>query len=371
MKKKILFIQSSLGGGGAEKVLIDMLSNFDYTKFDVSLLLFVKNGVYVNDVDKRVKQYHLCENIQKNYFLRFALKIYAWFNCKFLLKWILNKQNLESYDYIISFMEGIPLILHSIINKKNAKSISWVHIDMLNNHWTNRFFSKGAELDLYQKLDEIVFVSSDALKQFDKLFIGVHTQKRVILNPILKDKIIEMSKVESISCNKTTIISVGRLAEQKRYDRLIRVAKIVKDKGFDVDFWILGVGGLDSELKRLAKDLDVDIKFLGFQRNPYAYMAAADIFLSTSSAEGYPLVVAESLCLGKPIVSTKSTGPIEMLNNGEYGVLTDHDDESIANGLLSLLESSEQRTYYSKQAIKRSETFDIEKTMNEVYKSLK
>ncbi|MGL5683393.1 MAG: glycosyltransferase [Marinifilaceae bacterium] len=369
MKKSILFIMPSLKGGGAEKVLIDLLCNFDYNKYDVTLLLFYNKGVYLPQLPQQVRKVYLFEDRHFKLLSRIMLKCNSKLGWDVFLRNKLNALNLPNFDVVVSFLEGISVALHDIIWDKGKKHISWVHIDLLVNHWSDDFFTKGKENCIYNKMDNIVFVSKDALLQFERLFPMNTAPKSVMYNPILKESIVKRGSEQIVNTDAFTITTVGRIAPQKAYDRIIRVAKILKDSDQNVKFWILGEGKLRTSLEKLAKEFKVDdiVEFKGFHLNPYPYIVASDMFISTSISEGYSLVIGEALCLGKPIVSTKTTGPVELLENGAYGILTEHDDHSIANGVMQLLADNERLEYFRQKSIERANIFDINTTMNELY----
>lgn len=365
-KKKILLIHESLRGGGAEKVLIDILNNFDYNRYDIDFLLLQKDGVYLSQIPNQVR------------LLDFQIKKYPRFiKCALVrtrLYWPLLKKQLRSffknrhYVTVISFMESITAKCHSYLLNIGDRNISWIHTDMINNHYSKSYFPiPNSERDFYRKIDDIVFVSKEAKTQFSKLF---NLDKgRVIYNLIDRNKIIEKSLLENPKKEKFTICNIGRLITVKRQDRIIEVAKLLKDKGYDIDFWIIGEGELRQKLLQQAKDLDVEsnVHFLGF-RNPYPYLRVADLFLLTSDAEGFPLVVSEALCLSKPIVSTAITGPIEQLGNGEYGRLTGFTSKEIADAIEDLIKNPNKLSKYSQKAKERGiKYFDVENTMNQIY----
>ena len=135
---------------------------------------------------------------------------------------------------------------------------------------------------------------------------------------------------------------------QKAYDRMVRLAYHLKKNNVDVDFWILGTGYLEAELRRLARDLSVEdmVHFLGFKSNPYPYIAASDLFLSTSMTEGYPLVICEALWLGKPIIATAVSGSKEILADSEYGLLSEEDDDSLLKNTLRMITNNSLRENY-------------------------
>jgi glycosyltransferase involved in cell wall biosynthesis len=79
-----------------------------------------------------------------------------------------------------------------------------------------------------------------------------HNQK-VIYNPIDRMKIVKQSVEFNVVKNKFVVLGIGRLAEQKRFDRFIDVAKILSGKDLDMEFWILGMGML---LRKGRKEKD-------------------------------------------------------------------------------------------------------------------
>ena len=107
---------------------------------------------------------------------------------------------------------------------------------------------------------------------------------------------------------------------------------------------------------------------LGFQKNPYPYLKASDIFVSVSFLEGLPLVVCEALCLGKPILATNVSGTAELLDYSKYGMLVDSDDDSIYNGLKEMIGNESLRTSYAQKAESGTTTdiFDIQKNVNQI-----
>ncbi len=96
---------------------------------------------------------------------------------------------------------------------------------------------------------------------------------------------------------------------------------------------------LKKSLKAMSHEYGMDdcVHFLGFQKPSYPYMKEADIYLNTSEAEGYPLVVCEALCLGLAIVATDISGASEILASSEYGLLVSEKEEDIYNGLKRLM----------------------------------
>lgn len=369
--KKILFIMPNLCGGGAEKVLTDLLKQLDYSRYKVDLLLLDKKGVYLKDVPKPVRLFSLCGQ-KKMSFLRILRAVNDRMHWKLrnevLFKWCSWYWKYRKYDVVISFMEGEALRFHTFIQRKDCLNISWVHIDLFHQHWTVCFFSSVAEeVSCYRQMDKIVCVSDDVRKMFHVLFDVPDGKVQVITNLINKQEIISRSKAFDVTKEKFTVCFLGGLS--KRADCLVRVARLFKDQGYDLAFWFVGDRGGKEQMEALSRELGVEgsCYFWGYQENPHPLLKASDVYIATSEAEGYSLALCEALCLGKAAVCTQTAGSIELLNKGEYGLVTDHDDTSIFYALKRLVDDPELFHHYERQALKRSEIFNVQQIMNEVY----
>jgi len=343
-KKRILFCVSSLAGGGAEKLLVQILKRFDYQAYDVYLYVFHYIGVYFDDIPPQVN----------------------WFT-----KETENGQLSQQFDIEVAFLEGSST-RYIGQRESNAYKIAWVHLDLLTDHWTKNYYSSvEEEIACYSRMHQIVFVSHDALTQFGKLFPQVETPRRVILNMIERDTIIANAGLTQIPKTKLTLCSVGGFHRRKAYPRLIPIiARLVYEDHLDFHFWLVGAGKQENLIRdSIEVYLLEEVVFLqGFHKNPYPFIHCADAFVSVSIVEGYPLVIAEALCLGKAIMATRVTGTREMLDDGKAGLLVDTDDESVYEGLKKIITSSELRDDLAKKAAIRSEIFDAEKTIGEIYR---
>ena len=372
-----MFMMPALPGGGAEKVLIDILKNFDYASYEVTLFLEYKEGVYLNDVPEEVRilalhsqntiwfeRFHRVLRIFHSYVL-FHTLVYKYMFMK-LLKG-------ERFNTIVSFMEGAAVKFHSYIIHKANNNLSWVHIDLKQKHWSLDFFrNEKDEFRVYRKMDKIVFVSEDVKRMFLELYAIENDKCKVIYNLIDKNVIQRLAISNNAIKRKFTICMVGRLNRQKRYDRALKVAKRLKSDGCDFDLWIIGEGSLEKSLKAMSHEYGMDdcVHFLGFQKPSYPYMKEADIYLNTSEAEGYPLVVCEALCLGLAIVATDISGASEILASSEYGLLVSEKEEDIYNGLKRLMDDAALYGDYRAKALQRAEMFDVPTTMAQIYKVL-
>lgn len=365
--KHVLFIINDLRSGGAEKSLIELLSFFDFTHYQVSLCLLSYEGVYLGNIPKEVNVITIYD--KKKSFYRKSFRYYHKHNISLLLSFQIRRKIEKHYDVIVSFMEGYSLLLHSFVTDRTSRNITWIHCDLFNYHYTSDFFyAPEQEQASYEKMDEIVFVSRDSMTNFDKLF-RIDVPKRCLYNVVDVEKIQQLSQMENVSNDRLTIVAIGSLYEVKRFDRLIRIAKMFKDDGYSLLFQIIGKGEKEADLIKLRNELNLqnEVEFLGFKQSPYSYLRAADIFVSTSLAEGFSLVISEAFALGIPVVATKTAGALELLDQGRCGLLTEHDDNSIYSAIKLLVDNKGLREEYQVVSRDRALSFNITRTMEEVY----
>lgn len=376
MKHKILFVMPAMLNGGAEKVLIDILKHFDYTKYNVSLLLECKEGSYIYDIPDEVELIYLHK---KNMWIERLYRYMIMLHCKWLVYQILCRIPLlwslkgRHFDTIVSFMEGMAVRMHSYISDKADRNISWVHIDFKKKHWSLNFFSnEQEEYECYRKMDKIIFVSRDAKDRFKEILKFDDNKFEVVYNLIDCDEIKKLADSKIVKKNKFTICMVGRLNQQKRYDRALEVARKLKETGYNLEFWILGDGEQMTKLRDKVKEYNLEDYFFlkGFIKPPYPYMKQSDILLISSESEGFSLVACEAFCLGVPVVSTKTSGPTELIKSSKAGLLVNENIDDIYMGLKYMIDNESFRDECSVNALDFANTFNICSKMKEIYSLL-
>lgn len=365
--KHILIIMETLVGGGAEKALVDLFRYIDYQSYQITLCLLFQRGIYIKQIPEQVKTIYVYNDylnfIQDETIYRGA------FNPQPAMNRLTSELELK-YFAIISFLEGFSLRYHSYITERTSNNISWIHCNMENFHWTSIAFNAPEEEEqTYQKMQRLVFVSDNARKGFNRIFCN-HSKQEVIYNIVDKKQI--FSYVDSFPIardQRFTVCLVGRLIDVKAVDRLVNVAKMLEEDGYHLMFWIIGDGERREYLERLVKyyNLESCICFWGARYPSYSYIKSADVLISTSISEGLSLVICEALCLEIPVVATKTAGALELLDDGKYGVLTEHDEVSIYNGLKSLIDNKRLFRKYKRKSLERSQIFKIDKTMRAFY----
>lgn len=340
-RRKIFFCIDSLGCGGAERLLIDILRRLDYNRFDVSLFVLSNIGEYIADIPEQVKW---CTSFSVGRFGE-----------------LLN----DRYDVEVAFLEGLA-VKYIAGRDSNAVKIAWIHTNMERFNWPRRFYNTDEEeCGSYAKMDKLVFVSNDSLNGFKRLFPSADNEKSVIHNLIDTSAIVEKSLKKAISKTKFTICSIGRLSEVKGHELLLSViSRLLKEK-FDFQVWILGEGELREMLEKQIRRLGISehVTLNGFVKNPYPYLAQADLFVSSSLVEGACLAICEALSLEIPVLATRSGGADEMLKQGEYGMLVPVEENSIYEGMKSLLENRVLYENLRRKARLGKKCFDANRTM--------
>ena len=328
MKKKILFFTNGLYGGGAEQILLTLLTHIDYTLFNITLYSLTKDDVtkeypeqiHYNYIFHPISDQDNCwRRITKKIINKFKHLIYHHFSAK-LFYALFVKGN---YDTEVAFIEGYATRIVSGSNNKRSKKIAWVHTDLKNNHWTTiAYRSCQEEQESYQQFDEVTSVSLDA---------------------------------------------------QKGYDRLLPIIKRLKDEGFRFSLNILGEGTDREKLEQYIKQhhLETCVRLSGFHTNPYPYLAKADLFVCSSRAEGYSTVITEALILGLPIITTRCAGMQELLGeNGEFGLIVDNNGTSLYEGLKTLLSSNTCLMHYKQKSQEKGRQFALKNLEQKVYEKL-
>lgn len=349
----------ALGGGGAERVLVDLLKRFDYDRLDVTLLLIYKAGVYLDCIPPQVKFRWLYDHELTRYY-KFPYKHLQMLKRRQIRNRINEALQGESYDAIVSFCEGWPLFAHSKVMDHTRNNITWVHTNLRLYHWTRRVFSpRSAERTAYEAMNHIVAVSDGARIGFQQLY-GLSDRLRVIYNVIDRERIVaQADEFVPVRPNARFVVAtVGTLKRVKRQERLIEMISLLRKRGYDVALQIAGRGKLLKKLMSCAEKLGVAdyVEFLGFQANPHPWVKSADIFVLSSDTEGLSTVVCEALCLGKAVVATDVPGVSELLVD-DTGLLAETSSASLADKVAYLLDHPDEKAEFERRAIMKSQQF--------------
>lgn len=360
--KKILFLIHDLGQGGAEKVLVNLVNNMDRSKFDISVTVLFGGGVNEQFLKKDI---HYRAVFQKNFLGNSHLM-------KLLTPKQLHKLCVkEHYDIEVAYLEGPSARIISGCEDKNTKLFCWIHSTMQTSKDVCVSFRSMKEAEkCYNRMDRLVFVSEGVREEFKKNcdFKG---KTEVLYNTMESQKIIESSRediAELIDDDTVNLIAIGTLKEVKGFDRLLRVVKKLKDNNYPVHLYLLGIGPMQKTLEQFIAEngLQKNISLLGYQTNPYKYIAKSDLFVCSSYSEGFSTVVTESLIVGTPVCTVEVSGMREILGDNEYGMIVDNNEDVLFDGIKTLIMQPEMLEHYRKKAIRRGTQFSTEKTVQAV-----
>lgn len=325
--KKLIIFGYTLEMGGAEKVLIDYL-NVLVEKYEIDLILLKKTGELVSKIPNGINTYELRKN---SFFYTFFRYIPLFRKIK------INKlANKKDYDVAIGFFEGRSATWVADI-RKDIRKIAWIHNDV---YKFDIGISEKEIINSYNKIDKIVTVSNQAKENFCCKYNIPKEKVEVLYNLINESDIKEKAKEKIVKNEIFTFVNVGKMRPQKRQDRLITIAKKLKDDGYKFKIQIIGNGPEEDNLKKLIKEFDVsnEVDLLGLKTNPYPYIKNADCFVLSSEFEGFGIAVKEALILGQLVISTKVTGVEEMLEAPKFGLITENSTESLYEAMKSILD---------------------------------
>lgn len=368
MKKKILFFIPTLGGGGAEKVLVNLVNNLDSSKFEITVQTVFDGGIYKNSLN---------DNVTYKYSFKKEFRGFSHFLKLFSPKQLHSLLINEFYDIEVAFLEAVSTRIISGCNNPNTKLISWVHCTMHDQKEATIGYRNWTEsVSAYDSFHKIVCVSKSVEKAFNDLY-DQESKTTTVYNINESEKIRKLCleddvDVKNMSFDSFNISAVGKVIEVKGFDRLARVQKRLIEDGYNTHVYILGVGEKQSEIEKylIEERIQDSWSFLGFKKNPYVWIKNSDLFVCSSRSEGLSTAVTEALLVGTPVITTNVSGMSELLENGKSGMIVDNDEISLYKGIKKLLDDSSLLFKYKKESERRGEDFIKQKIIMNVENEL-
>lgn len=344
MKKKVLILTTALDIGGITSFMLPIV-NLLKSEYDLTIAYTTDKYNKLSEITGDIELVQFEEPCKKNTAL--YMLMHGWMSHIIKVKFrdhnkVTPMASLQRVNYSEAMITQLPEELSKhydvaistaefycnnlVAEKIDAeKKIGWIHPDYSSLH-TDTFFDKRT-LD---KLDYIVTVSNTSKNSLIKVLPEYRNKVYFIPNLLNVEKIIKLSKDKPQEYSKISgpiFVTVARLDNSsKRLDRIVEVCRILKDKGFEFHWFIVG-GGSDYDaiqtLSEKMKTTDV-LHLLGAKVNPYPYIKYADAFVLTSQYEGKPVVVDEAMLLGCPVVTTQYTSAIEQI--GDNGQVVENND---------------------------------------------
>ena len=407
-QKKIMFIIPHLGYGGAEKVVANLSKLF----YDYDNTVVIYQNIITYNVNATIILINTpgSESILKK-IKNFLIRFYKTKKIKELIKPAIA----------ISFLEQ-DNIINILTKTKFQKTILTFHSNTSEYFENAPYFRKGvgkilkilyklAYRTIINKADFLVCASQGIAYDLVKNFRAKYEKIKVIYNPILIEEVEQLAQEDIGSYNNIflnpVLITAGRLTKPKGQWYILRVFRQLKETYKDLKLVILGEGELKEYLIKLSEELglrtfvwdrdsfseDFDVYFLGFQKNPFKFIARSKLFVFPSLWEGFPNALVEAMACGVPVVSSDCrSGPREILapntdveyqtekpEFAEYGVLMPVFDVKFKSAkeplvekekmwvkiLEKLIEDEELGKAYSIKGKQRAEKFSLEKIVEE------
>lgn len=356
-KRKVLFLVESLDGGNAGVALSTLVQYIDKTKFDVTVCAINAGGKYESIIRENVTYKPILADssslkrklVYKNMPQSMVYKLYV----------------PQGNDVEVACSEGFATKLLGHASKGKTKRYAWVQTDLNKSHWTKEVYTNvKEEADVYNRFDKVVGVTGVVCASFKKCFPEVTTPVVSIYNPI-DSLAIRLKSLNASSDNekavKTRLVALGRLEAQHEYGRLLRIVNRLVKEGYDLGLWIFGEGSEHGILDHYIKEngLQDRVKLFGAHPNPYRYMIQGDLFVCSS----YSQSVIKALILGLPVVAAESPEIVELLKEGESGLITANNENALYAGIKKLIDSPELLAQYRQKGEARGGDFDIEALM--------
>lgn len=363
-KTKVLFLIHDLGHGGAEKVLVNLVNHLDRSKFDITVLALFGGGVNEQFLKPDI---HFKTVFPKAFpGNSHVMKLFS----PQLLHRILVR---EHYDIEVSYLEGPSARIISGCQSADTKLVSWIHIEQ---HTKKRaagsFRSYQESADCYRRFDRTICVSQTVKEDFLSIYPMLE-RVEVLYNTNETDQILALKdepvEEDIFSEGEIRLCGVGKLMPTKGFDRLARIHKRLRDEGYPVHSYVLGVGPEKERIEAYLAEHHLENSFtlLGYQTNPYKYVARCDLFVCSSFAEGFSTAATEALIVGTPVCTVEVSGMREMLGeNNEWGVVTENSDEGLYQGIKELLNDPVSLAHYKAKAVERSKSFSTQSTVEAV-----
>ncbi len=384
MKKKLLIVNQHFATGGIKKSLDNLLSIL-LEQYEVRVL-------FISGSTKQFENKYPNVLISSPFILTSVLsslkdlKEMDWFIVRLFLKIIglligkcigmektINSiikisRKLGDYDCAISYshdnwFENGNFFGGSnefVLKKVNAKKkIAWIHgeLDTIG-------LNKERLFKTYKSFNEVITVSKACKNQFESLSNGI-IKCQCIYNLLniedIKNKLQNIRYSESNSIFR--IVTVARLSKiAKRVDKINEIAKLLRDKGYNFKWIVVGGGSEYESCINICKEYGLEsmVYYVGNQENPYTYIKESDLFVLVSDTEAMPVVIQEALIIGTPVVTTNFSAAYESVIDGKNGFIVKKDIQSIYEKVVYCMEHKEQlkefRKYMQKNQINNEKT---------------
>jgi glycosyltransferase involved in cell wall biosynthesis len=356
--KEIIIFMPSLGGGGAEKIVLRLMEGFVLRGIKVTIILATPHGRLHFEIPREVNVVHL----KSKHTIFSVLKLTNYlrkYKPKLLLSHLARANRIAILSCLLS-RAGTRLF----VVEHNTMSVAITKYSRL-----QKLILLSSYKYLYRYAERIIHVSKAAAEDLSRMLPTGRNDVLTIYNPIVDSDKLEKNSIKPPdpwmkSKEYPIILGVGRLTEQKDFLNLVNAFLIIKRTN-DARLIILGEGNQRSLLEDAVRKLGIAefVRLPGFVENAQQYMKYASVFVLSSRWEALPTVLVEAMACGCPVVSTDCpSGPAEILENGKYGKLVRVGDPSaLADAMLETLLNPPDK----KMLIERAMDFSVDSAVDE------
>jgi glycosyltransferase involved in cell wall biosynthesis len=350
---RVMFFRPTLGDGGADRVTITLLRHLDRERFAPSIALVHARGALLEEVPADVPVIDLAAP-------RLALSVHA------LSRAIARDQP----DVVFSTASAANIF--AVAAHRLARSRSRLVLSERSAQYRESRSKVRTAIELrakklaYARADLVTAVSDGVAAELREL-LGLPAHKVVaVYNPVigadLRAQAAEAVTHPFFGGDAPVLVACGRLVEVKDYPTMLTAFARLRATR-PLRLVVLGDGPLRGPLEDdvRVRGLAGDVAFLGFDRNPYKYMAKARLLLQSSRAEGLPGTLIQSMACGTPVVATDCDhGPREVVTSGTDGWLVPVGDAgALADAAGRLLDDERARNAMSNAARRASSRFEV------------
>lgn len=371
MKKRILIVNNNMHIGGVQKALINLLTAV-HDKYDITLLLFHPAGEYMSDIPKDITVISVKSGYRYLGMTKYDVKGHPLFflkrsfyaaltrffgrNAAISMMSVFQKK-LKGYDAAVSYLQnGADKAFYGGCNDFVIRHTEAdIKASVLHCDYGKCGANTKLNARLYSEFDRIAACSEGCRASFVEVLPELADRTLVVRNCHDYKNLDELSRAEKpeLTKDRINILSVARLGKEKGVLRAVRVISRLGKYKDKVHFYIIGDGIERDRINMFIAEnsLSDTVTCLGERANPYPYMCSADLLLISSFSEAAPMVIGESAYLGAPILSTRTSSAIEMIEESDFGWVCENNEDSLLE-ILSELVASPERINNKKTALK-------------------
>lgn len=357
-KKDLLFAAYSLDIGGIEKALVNLVNRIDKEKFNITIVLEEKKGIFLPEVDSNIKVEELKVNNSRFVIIRKIINL-----CRKTFFGIINYHNYDfSACYATYSYSSSKIALMSSDN-----TAFYIHSNYKTIYPKDEDYHAFFDSRNVKEYKHIIFVSNEGMQSFIEKYSNLK-EKCMVLNNYIDIKDIKEKSMEPIRIKKnkkcTQLVFVGRLEDASK--KVLRQINLVKEIP-NLHLWIIGDGPdrKKYELEVFRNNLRERITFLGKKSNPFPYMKEADYVILTSDYEGFPVTYLEAICLNKKIITTVPTSD-EAIDINKIGYVISKDENEMVKQVKKIIKQKDSYKDIDLEKIQKKRDKKLEELFNNI-----